>query len=114
LLTQQPLNIPSSERQAQLDHLSRDIASLLLEQARRIGISLPPALVRAALIQVGPPRAALLQPACRPACLPPLALPIEKRSEMTREEAQAQLATAAVVMALALKCELAAAERQQA
>lgn len=56
--------------------------------------------------------APLAQPAVHPDCLPPLGLQA-RRPQLRREEAQAQLATAAVVMALALAWELAEQVSQQ-
>lgn len=96
--------LSESEREAMVEQLGRNMTRLMTEQRKRFGLP-PPGSMRL------PPH--LPPPAYGPGGLPPLALELERKPSMTKEEAEAQLATAAVVMALALKCELAAAERQQ-
>lgn len=104
VLPQPSSRLSESEREAMVGQLGRNMTRLLTEQHKRFGLP-PPGSMRL------PPH--LPPPAYGPGGLPPLALELERKPSMTKEEAEAQLATAAVVMALALKCELAAAERQQ-
>lgn len=104
VLPQPSSRLSEREQEAMVEQLGRNMTRLLTEQHKRFGLP-PPGSMRL------PPH--LPPPAYGPGGLPPLALELERKPSMTKEEAEAQLATAAVVMALALKCELAAAERQQ-
>lgn len=103
--TAAPRSPTESEKELAIHQLHCNMMRLMREHPMRSGGPQPsgaPARPAALPLHVG-----------GPGCYPPLALQIDPRPQMTKEEAQAQLATAAVVMAIALKHELAMAQRQQ-